>query len=107
MNISDYVLVKQQKHNTFTPNSDPKPLWVKKEKGTMLTTERPELVIARNQSFFKPIKPNKVQYKDKEMECMDQQQEQDNKQENNEVNGENNHHNRGRTKIFKKSTELL
>ena len=37
MNIGDYVLVQQQKHNKFTPNFDPKPLRVTKIKGTMIT----------------------------------------------------------------------
>ena len=99
MNFGDYVLVKQQKHNKLTPNFDLKPLCVTKVKGTMIPAERPGFTITRNQSFFKPIKTNKVQYKDEEMGCMDQHEEQGNKQDNNEVNGENNHHNRSQEPI--------
>ena len=56
MNIGDYVLVRQQKHNKFTPIFDPKPLRITKVKGTTITAERPGFAITRNQSFFKPIK---------------------------------------------------
>ena len=94
MNIGDYVLVQQQKHNNFTPNFDPKPLRITKIKGTMIAVERPGFTITRNQSFFKPIKTNKVHSED-EM-CMDQQEEQD----RNDVN-EDNHHNRDREPISK------
>ena len=44
----------------------------------MITTERPGFTITRNQSFFKPIKTNKIQSEDEEMGCMDQHREQDN-----------------------------
>ena len=36
MNIGDYVLVQQQKHNKFTPNFDPKSLRITKMKGTVI-----------------------------------------------------------------------
>ena len=94
MNIGDYVLVQRQKHNKFTPNFDPKPLHITKMKGTMITAERPGFTITRNQSFFKPIKTNKVQSDDEEMGCMDQHEEQD----HNDVN-EDNHHNRDQEPI--------
>ncbi|CAB4012329.1 PREDICTED: uncharacterized protein K02A2.6-like [Paramuricea clavata] len=88
MNIGDYILVRQQKHNKFTPNFDPKPLRIITVKGTMITAERPGFAITRNQSFFKPIKTTGLSSEDEEeMEDSDEHEEQrdigDNENNNN------------------------
>ncbi|CAB4015226.1 Hypothetical predicted protein [Paramuricea clavata] len=88
MNIGDDVLVRQQKHNKFTPNFDPKPLRIITVKGTMITAERPGFTITRNQSFFKPIKTTGLSSEDEEeMEDSDEHEEQrdigDNENNNN------------------------
>jgi hypothetical protein len=91
MNIGDYILVRQQKHNRFTPNFDPKPLRITKVKGTMITAERPGFAITRNQSFFKPIKTTGLPSEDEEeMEDSDEHEEQRDIGDNED----NNNHNR-------------
>ena len=56
MNIGDYVLVRQQKHNKFTPNFDPKPLRITKVKGTMITAERPGSLLLEANRFLNLLK---------------------------------------------------
>ncbi len=51
----DLVLVKIKKRNKFTPKYDPKPYVITKRNGSMITAERADHRITRNQSFFKEI----------------------------------------------------
>ena len=88
MNLGDYVLVRQQKINKFTPNFDPKPLRITKVKGTMITAERSGFMMTRNQSFFKSI-PTTTMLSDDEEEVEDsdaERQEIGINQDNNNLN---------------------
>ena len=88
MKLGDYVLVRQQKINKFTPNFDPKPLRITKVKGTMITAERPGFMITRNQSFFKSI-PTTTMLSDDEEEVEDSDTERQDigiNQDNNNLN---------------------
>ena len=55
MKIGDCVLVKQKRKNKLSTRFDPRLLRVTKIKGTMVTAQRNNLTITRNQSFFKLV----------------------------------------------------
>ena len=81
MKLGDYVLVRQQKINKFSPNFDPK--------GTMITAERPGFMITRNQSLFKSI-PTTTMLSDDEEEVEDSDAE----RQDIGINQDNNNFNR-------------
>ena len=61
MKIGDCVLVKQKRKNKLSTRFDPRSLRVTKIKGTMVTAQRNNFTITRNQSFFKLVDDARLQ----------------------------------------------
>ena len=61
MKIGDCVLVKQKRKKKMSTRFDSRSLRVTKIKGTMLTAQRNNFTITRNQSFFKLVDDARLQ----------------------------------------------